>query len=60
MRNNLFLHIRIIMSTTIYIVCALSGVLSGALCGVLCGALLGALQSTRQYTTKQFYFYAIS
>ena len=37
MKNNLFLQIKIIIITIIYIVCALSGVLSGVLCSVLSG-----------------------
>ena len=41
MKNNLFLQIKIIINTLIYIVCALSGALSGVLCSALCGALCG-------------------
>ena len=41
MKNNLFLQIKIIIITLIYIVCALSGVLCGVLSGVLSSVLSG-------------------
>jgi hypothetical protein len=54
MKNNLFLQIKIIIITSIYIVCALSGALSGVLSGVLCSVLSGTYStphSTPQRST---------
>lgn len=56
MKNNSFLHIRIIIITTIYIVCALSGALSGVLCNELYGALLGDCRAPHSTPKKNTVF----
>lgn len=56
MKNNSFLKIRIRMSITIYIVCALSGDLGGALCSYLYGALSGNYRVPHSTPKKSLIF----
>ena len=60
MKKNSFLHMRIIIFTTIYIVCALPGALGGALCSYLYGVLSGNCRALLRAPKKSSVFIFLS